>query len=347
VFRDGHFFSIPSGDWSVVEECSGVRYLIASVTLGVLYAYLTYTRLWKRLLFVALSIVVPVFANGLRAYMIVMLAHLSDMKLAVGIDHLIYGWVFFGIIITILFLVGSFWRDPPEEPPKPASQMKGGARVPAAALAIAAVAASVMWPAAAWTLRGEAGADQSISVPLPDARGEWRVIDRAVWSWRPHVVAPDGERHDFFARDDGATVSLSLHTYRTQRQDAELLSSQNQMFSKDDTRWTEKEQTQRMIRLGGAEIAVKQSRLSSRSGVQLLVWSWYRIGDHHTANPYLGKLMEAWSLLLAGRRDGSLIAVAAPYADKADDAAATMQDFIETMLPSVEEALEGALAPDS
>ena len=41
-----------------------------------------------------LSIVVPIVANGGRAYMIVMIGHLSGMKLAVGADHLVYGWVF-------------------------------------------------------------------------------------------------------------------------------------------------------------------------------------------------------------------------------------------------------------
>ena len=60
VYREGTFFSIPSGDWSVVEGCSGLRYLIASVTLGVLYAYLTY-RSWKRrLLFSVAAMIVPV-----------------------------------------------------------------------------------------------------------------------------------------------------------------------------------------------------------------------------------------------------------------------------------------------
>ena len=112
VFRDGTFFSIPTGDWSVVEACSGVRYLIASVTLGALYAYLTYTKLWKRLLFCLFAIAVPVLANGLRAYMIVMIGHLSGMNYAVGVDHLLYGWVFFGMVITVMFFVGSFWRDP-------------------------------------------------------------------------------------------------------------------------------------------------------------------------------------------------------------------------------------------
>ena len=60
VYRDGLFFSIPSGNWSVVEGCSGVRYVIASLTLGVIYAYLTYQSWWRRLIFILASALVPV-----------------------------------------------------------------------------------------------------------------------------------------------------------------------------------------------------------------------------------------------------------------------------------------------
>ncbi|MFT6891736.1 MAG: exosortase A [Halioglobus sp.] len=115
VYREGMFFYLPSGNWSVVEACSGVRYLIASVTLGSLYAYLTYRSVQKRLVFILISFVVPVIANGLRAYMIVMLGHLSDMTIATGVDHLIYGWIFFGVVMLILFSLGGIWRDHPIE----------------------------------------------------------------------------------------------------------------------------------------------------------------------------------------------------------------------------------------
>ena len=101
VFREGLLFRDPSGNWSIVEGCSGVRYLIASFTVGVLFAYLSYRRAWKRLLFAAMSIIVPIIANGLRAYLIVMIAHLSNNQLAHGVDHFIYGWVFFGLVMLL------------------------------------------------------------------------------------------------------------------------------------------------------------------------------------------------------------------------------------------------------
>ena len=70
--------------------------IIASLTVGTLFAYLSYRSLNRRLIFVGVAFAVPVIANWMRAYMIVMIGHLSGNKLAVGVDHLIYGWVFFG-----------------------------------------------------------------------------------------------------------------------------------------------------------------------------------------------------------------------------------------------------------
>ena len=155
VYREGMFFSIPSGNWSVVEGCSGLRYLIASVTLGVLYAYLTYRSWRRRLLFTVAAIIVPILANSGRAYLIVMIAHLSDMKLAVGIDHFIYGWVFFGLVMLLLFWIGSFWREDDQGEagaaisPSVARRQAPAGPFLAAALAVLGVAA--LWPAySAW-----------------------------------------------------------------------------------------------------------------------------------------------------------------------------------------------------
>ena len=111
VLREGNQFQIPTGSWSVVEACSGVRYLIASFMVGTLFAYLNYSSAWRRWAFVGVAILVPILANWLRAYMIVMLGHVSGNTLAVGVDHLVYGWAFFGIVIGLMFFIGSRWSE--------------------------------------------------------------------------------------------------------------------------------------------------------------------------------------------------------------------------------------------
>jgi exosortase len=55
---------------------------------------------------VALSIAVPIVANWVRAYLIILMGYLSSMRLAVGVDHLIYGWIFYAAVMLLLLWVG-------------------------------------------------------------------------------------------------------------------------------------------------------------------------------------------------------------------------------------------------
>ena len=169
IYREGRFLYLPSGTWSIVEGCSGVRYLIASYTLGFVYAYLTYRSLWRRGLFVLASFVVPIAANSLRAFMIVMIGHFSSMKLATGVDHLIYGWVFFGIVMLLMFWIGGFWRED-ERPTSTVARGPGTVgrqkRGPAVLLVLGlALAATALGPVLARGL--VRGADDTPSAPLP------------------------------------------------------------------------------------------------------------------------------------------------------------------------------------
>ena len=99
VYRAGLFFALPTGSWSVVEACSGLNYLVASLTLGMLYAYLTYRSFTKRLLFMLSITSLALIANGLRAYGIVMIGHWSKMQYGTGGDHEGDGWVFYGVCV--------------------------------------------------------------------------------------------------------------------------------------------------------------------------------------------------------------------------------------------------------
>jgi exosortase A len=343
VYRDGTFFSLPSGDWSVVEECSGVRYLLASVTLGILFAYLNFRFLWKRLVFVLFSVVVPVFANGLRAYLIVMIGHLSNMKLATGIDHLIYGWVFFGVVIAIMFWFGSMWRDPVGK--MPAGLSGGGGARGVGIVGVAVLSAAGIWPGLMWGWeRVSDYAEMAVALQVPTAVGDWQETSEGLWSWRPRVVAPDGEVYVFYRGLPG-TVGVYLGVFRSQRQGAELVSSANQMVSTRDQQWSDKEISTRAIRLPTGQFTVNQSRLVSRhDGDRLLVWNWYRIGDVSTSSPYRAKLVEAAYRLWGGERAGTLIAVAAPYRVNDDEAAAVLEGFLAVMLPSLEAEIARAIA---
>lgn len=111
VFFEGLFISIPEGKFVVAEACSGIRFFISTIFLGFLVANLFYRSYLKRILFIIFAILLPVAANILRVYGIILIGHFSEMKYAVGADHLIYGWVFFSIITVVMIIIGRFFRD--------------------------------------------------------------------------------------------------------------------------------------------------------------------------------------------------------------------------------------------
>ena len=116
-YTEGNIIQLANGAFQVAEACAGLRFLIATVVLSTLYAHLVFRRWSKIIVFVLASFIVPVIANGFRALGIVLLAHYTDNKLAVGADHIVYGWGFSVAILMLLFFIGARFRDSDDERP--------------------------------------------------------------------------------------------------------------------------------------------------------------------------------------------------------------------------------------
>ncbi|MGZ8216996.1 exosortase A [Methylomagnum sp.] len=345
VFREGTFFSIPSGDWSVVEACSGLRYLIASITLGFLYAYLSYRSIYRRLAFIALALAFPVIANGLRAYMIVMLAHLSNMKLAVGADHLIYGWVFFGLVMLLMFWLGSLWADDAAHSEDRARRVGGVTPTPAArqtllvGLAVA-LGIAVVWPVrAAYIERLAAARTGPMALTLPEQAGPWRATG-AFTEWKPSYVRPTLLAEKFFS--DGAnTVGLFVMVYRNQAQGDELINSQNVLIPQGHPVWKMPGERSAQVTLNGQPVTVLQGELLSPRQ-RLVTWRWNRIGEAYTANDYVGKWLEAKDRLWGDIRDEAGLVIVTEYDEDPEAALAVLQRFTDAMLGPLEASLNRA-----
>lgn len=341
VYADGLFLSLPSGDWSIVEGCSGVRYLIASLALGTLYAYLTYAGLWRRLIFIACSAIVPIFANGLRAYMIVMIGHLSDMKLAAGVDHLIYGWVFFGIVIFIMFWVGAYFRDDAPSDQAPAVILDGGG-TPARTLLVtlACLPAFAIWPALANHLEGlPASAVGKIVLPAPRVEG-WRQLPAPLSDWTPRYLGMDAQLHLAYEDPAGRKVGLYLAYYVPHQNRGKLISTQNVMVVQKHPVWQMPSESE--LRLQDAPVSeVVQARIRS-TDTRFLVWHWYWVAGHHVANPYLGKIFQVYSRLFGDNDASAGVVMYAPYDLSPDEATATLRVFLNDAFPALNRTLEAA-----
>lgn len=104
---EGIHIATPVGLFIVAEACSGVKFLIAMVALGVLVCFTAFASWKRRVLFMLACVVVPVIANGVRAWGTIYLAQSLGVEFAAGFDHIFYGWIFFAIIVA--GLLGAAW----------------------------------------------------------------------------------------------------------------------------------------------------------------------------------------------------------------------------------------------
>ena len=110
-YTDDLIIEIPAGRFLIAEACAGLRFLVASVAFGVLYACLIYRSPGRRLLFFVASLIIPVVANGFRALGIVTLGNILGSAEAAAADHLIYGWIFNSFVILLLIIAGMPFRE--------------------------------------------------------------------------------------------------------------------------------------------------------------------------------------------------------------------------------------------
>lgn len=356
VYREGLQFIIPSGAWSVVEACSGIRYMIASVTVGSLFAYLSYKSLTKRLIFVGVAILVPVIANWLRAYMIVMLGHLSGNELATGVDHLIYGWLFFGVVILAMLFVGARWADAPEPNTSPlvSADLERLVSVrsdwPTALAALVALAI-VASPHALERVLSLSTNTSPVALIPPQAQAPWQQASAPPSDWVPAFQFPAATAHTGYSGPQGQSVGLHLTYYRQQDYERKLVSSLNMLVTSQDDRWAQVSGGSAVTELAGRPLPVVAATLRDQSGgltansLRLQAWRFYWVNNRFTASDTVAKLQGALSRITGQGDDGAIVVVYTPLDPGTTEAQAraAATSVLNTFVQSQGGAIEAAL----
>ena len=346
VYREGLQFVIPSGNWSVVEACSGVRYLIASLTVGTLFAYLNYQSSKRRILFVIVSILVPIVANWMRAYLIVMLGHFSGNKLAVGVDHLIYGWLFFGIVIMMMFMIGARWAEPEKMVSASSADIPASQKFSATRLWVtsACFAALVTLPQITLWALNLAEYEGTVALSSPTVLSASWQADAPVASFKPSFQDPSAEINSSYA-SHRHTVGLYMGVYQNQNYDRKLVSSSNVLVASNDPKWVQVASGNRSVTVGNQAVSVRTAELreaglsAQGNPTRLVAWQVYWINGALTASDYLAKAYSAF-YRLTGRGDlSAVIVVYAPKGNQAGDEQAVLESFLSANYAAINELL--------
>jgi hypothetical protein len=102
------FIDTPVGLFEVAEACSGVKFLIAMVALGTLVAHLWFASPRRR----AVSCLRPwsfrCSPTACGPWGTIYVAQSRGVAFAAGFDHIVYGWIFFAIVMAAV--LGIAWR---------------------------------------------------------------------------------------------------------------------------------------------------------------------------------------------------------------------------------------------
>lgn len=333
VYREGMNFALPTGRWSVVEACSGLRYVLASAMLGALFAYLNFERWVQRIAFFGVSIAVAVVANWMRAYLIVLLGHFTHMKWGVGDDHVIYGWIFFGITMFVLFWMGAIWRDSaavrrvdlarPNAVDIGNTGMKTLQSSRTAMGMRLAVLASVL---ACFVLTHLVLSNLRDVTPWKDfeARAIQSIGGLSLGSieLQPNFSGSRASVQGVLDSAHGTEVYLAY--FARQASGAEMIVYGNSVMPDSEKGWQIISRTNRATTQDDKLVTVLEWRLR-RGDQERLLWTWYTVGGIPITSAYKAKALTAW-FMLTGKGDHSVVTVVSTLIRSQHDRTSTRND---------------------
>ena len=331
VFSDGYMIEIPEGSFEIAEACAGLRFLIASTVFGCFFAVVVYRSFLRRALFIALSLAVPIGANGMRALGIIVLAHIEGSAAAVEADHIIYGWLFFSLVILLLIAIGMAFVDkkdrrpavtlaPTPSPPTPSPP----AWRYAAAVGIAVLLA-VAGPAYAARLDAEFSASALPHAGSPHVASPWHPVADTGIDWRPVVFGANRQFLQSFEEPGSGVVVRYVALYRLRAVGNMLTNSENRVA--DDRLWRVAQQGRAELSLAGDMVGVRSTQIVSGPR-RRLVWSFYLVDGKIVRGLLEAKLLQARAVLLRRRPLAAFVAVSASMDDPDDRAVGQLERFL-------------------
>jgi len=331
---EGVFITTPSGYFEVAEACSGVKFLIAMIALGVLTASLCFKSWWKRGLFLAICIVVPILANGIRAFATIYIADTNGIEFAESFDHVLYGWFFFAfVIVAVLALGWKFFDREIDEPAFDPKAIADNASVSSharlytlAALVVVLAAVPMLWMSANAVV-GSVHVPTGFAAPQIDG---WEQSDAPMsYEWEATYIGADRMVQGRYRDTNGRVVDVAIAYFANQSEGRELVGFGQGGFPME-TEWS-------WVEDSFAPPSGRAYRITAPGPVFREVFEYMRVGETMTGSTSRAKLATMRARLLGGDQSAVGIVLSAEGRDARDTVESFLADSggIETLVDRV------------
>ncbi|MDO7844288.1 exosortase A [Sphingomonas immobilis] len=323
---DGVLITIPNGYFEVAEACSGAKFVLAMIAYGALVANVCFVSWSRRAAFFVMALIVPVIANGIRAFGTIYAAYLTSVERATGFDHIVYGWVFFGLVMAAVIAIGWRWFDrAPDAPAFDPARLQTSPRLRLEAFVGAALVLTTAAVFPAWASVVDARADTlPTHITMPDVPGWHRVAMSRRAPWGPNYPGADHYLIGRYEDGQGDPVDLAIAVYGTQHEGKELVAFGVGALREDDV-WV---RVSDLPDLDGGSVI----RVTAPGPVERQIATWYRVGDIVTHGGAAVKIATVEAKLLGGPQRAVAIHISAEVQPGRDPRAA-MDRFLKALGP--------------
>lgn len=104
ILSEGNVIQLPQRTFQVVQACSGLRSIMAMLTLGAVLGYFTLRSNVLRAILFLLAVPIAIAVNIIRVFVLIAVFHSLSIDLSEGSLHTIMGLTIFGIAIGLFLL---------------------------------------------------------------------------------------------------------------------------------------------------------------------------------------------------------------------------------------------------
>ena len=341
ALRQDNMILLPAGTLSIEEACSGLRYLLAALTLGTLYAYMNYSSLRSRIIVVLISAGAAILANMLRVFIVVYLGFATAMQHPLIDDHLSLGWYLFGGLVVILLFIDARLNkaslvsesDTPDVSNQTKSEICKSTRLYYLLIVAGIGILLSVAPVVVYKVNHQSSGELANAVAgLPEEAENWLRSEAVSHSWMPVYNGAVDQKRIYMKNNDKAIFYMGY--YPVQKQGEELINDLNHINNKE--RWRTIYPRSRIQIVGKQQVL--EQLLDNGARKQLLVWYWYNVAGIVTTNKYEAKVLQVLGLL-TGKSWAFVSAVAVETNDDVDYTRQVLKDFIQAIEKPIEKEI--------
>jgi EpsI family protein len=293
---------------------------------------------------------VSIGANAVRATIIVLLMHYTDLDISAAKDHQFVGWIVHGISLALMFWIGHMLAEHVGHADisnrgSDFGQPESPIRVwwPITAISVLALSAG---PVADRFLLNGANTSAELLAGLPTMEDGWNGTQWSVGGAMPSFGNFSTHLTGRYVRSSNY-VDVAVFQYNSSRQNADITSSTNLIA--DPAKWTIGNVSKVVLESRGKILpAIYEVLLSERSrGGDRLVWYWFDVNGQLASNPIDIKIKEIWSRLRGQTSVSSVVIISTPVSDSRDSASRILREFAGSFYESFGLCITGTSSADN